>query len=51
MVRQKEVRCGKVIWTITIQLIYLAVYYALIMDRYPIYKIYEQNLDMDEIIW
>ena len=21
------------------------------MDRYPIYKVYEQNSDMDEIIW
>ena len=50
MVKQREQRCGKVIWTTILQLFYMFLYLYLIIDRYNIGQMYSMNLDLKEIM-
>lgn len=51
MVKQREQRCGKVIWTTILQLVYMFLYLFLIVDRYSIQKMYVMNSDLKELLW
>ena len=51
MIKQREQRCGKVIWTTMLQIVYMFLYLCLIIYRYPIGDMYSMNYDAEEIIW
>lgn len=51
MIKQREQRCGKVIWTTMLQVVYMFLYLVLIIDRYAIGHMFSANHDTKEIIW
>lgn len=51
MIKQREQRCGKVIWRTLLQLVYMFLYLYVVISRYPLQKQHDINLDIEEIIW
>ena len=51
MIKQREQRCGKVIWTTLLQIVYMFLYLYLFIDRYQIGDMHNQNIDIEEIVW
>lgn len=38
MIKQREQRCGKVIWRTLLQLVYMFLYLYVVIQRYPVGK-------------
>ena len=51
MMRLREQRCGKVIWSTLLSLIYMFFYLELIVRRFPVDNLNSTNEDLKEIFW
>jgi len=50
MIKQREQRCGKVIWKTLVQLLYMGLYLYLLFNRNDITAMRNQNQNIEEII-
>ena len=51
MIKQREQRCGRVIWTTALTTVYVLLYTYMLLNRYQINQIHIANDDLREIIW
>lgn len=51
MIKQREQRCGRVIWTTALTCFYVILYTYMLLSRYQINEIHIANDDLREIIW
>ena len=50
MIKQREQRCGKVIWKTLVQLLYMGLYLYVIFNRNNITAMQQHNSDIDQIV-
>ena len=50
VLKQKEQRCGKVIWQTVLQLIYTILYLSMLILRFEVSNSFHQNKDLEDII-